>query len=161
MALEIKEKFEVVDSETDIERLITDAPKEVAETIAQKSVIILPSHESADSFYHGTLETLDYLNDHGLSTDVYSNDDEYKELSLHGADIWLGTFFIKNFVIPVFCSVIAAYIYEKLRAKKDDKISLKFIVEKKDGNTTTVSYDGEVDNLDKAIDSVKSLSDED
>lgn len=159
-ALEIKDKFEVIETDMSFDELVSNAPEEISSVINEKAVIILPSHETKDSFYSGSLETLDYLNENGINTDIYSNDEEYKELGLHGADIWLGTLFIKNFIIPVFCSVIAAYIYDKLKAKKGDKISLKFIVEKKDGNSSTVSFDGKVEDLDKAIDAVKRVGDE-
>lgn len=158
---EIKENFEISESDVSFEQLVREAPEEIAGTINEKAVIILPSHGTKDSFYSGSIDTLDHLNEKGINTDIYSNDGDYKELGLHGADIWLGTFFIKNFVVPIFCSVVAAYIYEKLKAKKNDKVSLKFIVEKKNGNTSTVSFDGKVEDVGKALDAVKGFSDED
>lgn len=159
--LEHEERFEVSSSDITYEQLAKDAPEELSNNINELGVLILPSHETVDSFYHGSLDTLDYLNDNGVKTDIYANDDDYKELGLHAADIWLGTFFVKNFVIPVFCGVIASYIFDKLKAKKDDKISLKFIVEKKDGKTSTVSFDGKVEEVGKALDAVKEFSSED
>ena len=159
--LEFKERFEVSSSDITFEKLAKDAPVELANYINELGVLILPSHETDDSFYTGSLDTLDFFKGHGVKADIYTNDDEYKELGLHAADIWLGTFFVKNFVIPVFCSVIASYIYEKLNAKKDDKISLKFIVEKGDGNTSTVSFDGRVEELGKVLEAVKEFSNED
>ncbi|MGJ7462077.1 hypothetical protein ACR80S_13325 [Halomonas sp. MA07-2] len=158
--LEIQEKFEIEDSDLSFDQLVREAPDEVAATINEKSVIILPSHGTESAFYTGTLDTLDFLNEEGLDADIYVNDEEYKELGLHGADIWLGTYFVKNFVVPVFCSVIGAYLYEKLKAKKDDKVSVKFVVEKKNGESCAVSYDGKVDDIGKAIDAVKRISDE-
>lgn len=160
-AWEIKENFEVSEGGMSFEQLVSNAPEEIAGTINEKAVIILPSHGTKDSFYSGSLDTLDYLNEKGINTDIYCNDEEYKELVFHGADIWLGTFFIKNFIIPIFCSVVATYIYDKLKAKKSGKISLKFMVEKKDGNTLVVSFEGKVRDLDKALDAVKGFSDED
>ncbi|HAS6550790.1 TPA: hypothetical protein GRI54_24235 [Vibrio parahaemolyticus] len=157
--LEIKNRFEVTNHDLTFESLLTDYP-ELSEELDGKSVIILPSHGSDDSFYAGSLDTLDYLNDNGVVTDIYATDEDYKELGLHGADIWLGTFFIKNFVIPIFCSVVAAYVYDKLKAKKDDKISLQFIVENKDGKSTSVSYEGKVENLEQAINAVKEVDSE-
>jgi hypothetical protein len=158
--LESKENFEVSDGGIDFEQLVSNAPEEIAGTINEKAVVILPSHGTKDSFYSGSLDTLDYLNEKGINTDIYSNDEEYKELVLHGADIWLGTFFIKNFIIPIFCSVVAAYIFDKLKAKRTDMISLHFIVEKKDGSTSKVNFQGKVEDLDKALDAVKGFSDE-
>jgi len=159
--LEFKQRFEVSASDVVFEQLAKDAPEEVLGNINELGVLILPSHETEDSFYSGSLDTLDYLNNNGVKADIYANDDDYKELGLHAADIWLGTFFVKNFVIPIFCSVIAAYIYDKLKAKRDDKISLKFIVEKKDGRTSTVSFDGKIEDVGKALDAVKEFSNED
>uniref|UniRef100_UPI002599999A hypothetical protein n=1 Tax=uncultured Pseudoalteromonas sp. TaxID=114053 RepID=UPI002599999A len=142
------------------EELLEKAPDEIAKLVEKANVIILPSHGTNDEFYSGTLDTLDFFNNSEIATEIYSTDDNYKELGLHGAHIWLGTFIVKNFLIPIFCGVAATYIYEKLKAKNDDNISLKFIVEKKDGKTTSVSYDGKVENLNKALDAVKELSDE-
>jgi hypothetical protein len=158
--MDIKEKFQVEDEALTFEELISGAPEEITDALKGRDVVILPSHGTKGAFYSGSLDTLDYLNENKINTDIYTTDEEYKELVLHGADIWLGTFFIKYFVIPIFCSVIASYIYEKLKAKSGDKISLKFIVEKKNGNTASVSFDGKVEDLNKALDAAKEFSDE-
>lgn len=146
--------------ELTFEKLITNAPKEIYNELKKAGVIILPSHNYEDAFYSGSLDIFDFLNENQINTSIYSTDDEYKELALHSADIWLGTFFIKNFAIPIFCSIIAAYIYDKHQAKKEDKISLKFILEKKDGNTKTVSFDGKVQDLNKVLNAVKKFDNE-
>jgi hypothetical protein len=155
-----KTKLVVKDESLTVQDLIGRAPLEITSLIEVANVVILPSHGTEDKFYNSTLDTLDYLNENKVLTEVFATDDDYKVLGLHGADIWLGTFIIKNFIIPVFCGVIATYIYEKLKAQKGDKVSLKFIVEKKDGNTTSVSFDGKVEDLSKALDEVKKFSDE-
>ncbi|MFC1580871.1 hypothetical protein ACFL4N_08165 [Thermodesulfobacteriota bacterium] len=157
---EIKENFQVEDEALTFKELVSAAPEEIADALKDKDVVILPSHGTKDVFYSGSLDTLDYLNENKINTDIYTTDEEYKELALHGDDIWLGTFFIKNFVIPIFCSVIASFIYQKLKSKSGDKISLKFIVEKKNGKTASVSFDGKVEDLNKALDAVKEFSDE-
>lgn len=143
-----------------VEELIQRSPKEISSSLQQAGVIILPSHGTDDAYYGGTIETLDFLNDHDVPTEIYSTDDDYRELSLHGADLWLGTLLVKYVFIPVFCGVISSYIYEKLKAKKDDNISLKFIVENKNGKTTSVSFDGKVEKLSAAIEEVRKISDE-
>ncbi|MEZ8358395.1 hypothetical protein AB6C56_21460, partial [Vibrio splendidus] len=141
--------------------LIKSYPALSAE-LESRNVIILPSQGNDDEFYNGSLDTLDYLNNNSdvIEADIYSTDDNYKEIGLHAAEIWLGTIIIQYVVAPIFCSLIAAYIYDELKSKDDDDISLKFIVEKKDGSTKSVSYDGKVQNLQKAIDAVKEISDE-
>lgn len=154
------QRFEVTEGGPTFQKLIEQASLDLASEIQGKSVLLLPSHGSADAFYAGSLDTLDYLNENGLNADLYSTDEEYKELSLHGADLWLGTFLLQSFVIPVFCGVISSYIYDKLKAKPDDKISLKFIIEKKDKSSATVSYDGKVEDVEKALNAVKDFVDD-
>lgn len=159
--LEKKEVFSVEESNVTFKTLIDDASVEIANILKEKNVVILPSHGHDDAFYAGTLDTLDFLNENGVNSDVYASDDEYKELSLHCAEIWLGTFIIQSIVVPIFCGVISSYIYEKLKANDDDYISFKFMIENKNGKTTAVEFNGKVVNLSKAIDAVKSLGYED
>lgn len=157
---EIIERFEVAEDGPTFQKLIEQATPALASEIQGKSVLLLPSHGSEDAFYAGSLDTLDYLNENGLDADLYSTDDDYKELSLHGADLWLGTFIFQSIVIPVFCGVISSYIYDKLKAKSDDKISLEFIIEKKDKLSATVSYEGKVEDVEKALNAVKKFADD-
>lgn len=159
--MDIKETFNIKVSDLSFKKLVDDAPLDIASTLKDKSVVILPSHGHDDAYYAGTLDTLDFLNENGINTDVYASDDEYKELGLHGAEIWLGTFIIQSIVVPIFCGVVSAYIYDKLKAKDDDNIALRFIVENNKGKTTAVEFKGKVENLDKALDAIKSFSDED
>ena len=159
--VEIKEIFNIEESNLNFKKLIDDAPLEITSSLKDKSVVILPSHGHDDAYYAGTLDTLDFLNENGINTDVYASDDEYRELNLHGADIWLGTFIIQSLVIPVFCGVVSSYIYDRIKAKKDDNIALKVMVENKEGKTTAVEFKGKVENLDKALNAIKSFSDED
>lgn len=157
---EVIERFEVAEDGPNFQKLIEQAPPALASVIQGKSVLLLPSHGYQDAFYAGSLDTLDYLNENGLDADLYSTDEEYKELSLHGADLWLGTFIFQSIIIPVFCGVISSYIYDKLKAKPDDKISLKFIIEKKDKSSATVSFDGKVKDVEKALNAVKKYADD-
>jgi len=157
---EIIECFEVTEDGPTFQKLTGQAHPALASEIQGKSILILPSHGTDDAFYAGSLDVLDYLNENQLNADLFSTDEEYKELSLHGADLWLGTFIFKSVVIPIFCGVISAYIYDKLKAEPDDKISLKFIVEKKDESSATVSYDGRVEDVEKALNAVKKFTDD-
>lgn len=155
-----QEVFSIKESSLTFERLIENASPEITTTLKNKNVVILPSHGHDDVFYAGTLDTLDYLNENRINTDVYASDEQYKELGLHGAEIWLGTFILQSIVIPIFCSVISSYIYDKLKAKNDDNIALKFIVQNKYGKSTAIEFNGKVENLDKVIEAVKNLSNE-
>ena len=160
VSVERKERFEIKEEMLTFDGLVRDASQPLAELIKNKTLIILPSHGTVDEFYTGSLDTLDYLNAHDVDADIYSTDEGYKELSLHGADFWLGTFFVCSIAVPVFCNVMSSYIYDKLKAKKDDDIALKFILERKNGSTVSISFEGKVENLDKALNAVKELADE-
>ncbi|MEK0160825.1 hypothetical protein WLQ65_17035 [Pseudoalteromonas piscicida] len=155
------EHFEVESSDLRFENLLSDAPEEVADELHMKQVVILPSHGTNNAFYVGSLDTLDYLNGNGIKADIYSNDDDYRELGLHSADIWLGTLFVTNIVVPIFCNLIAGYLWDRLKAKEGDNLSVKFIVEKKSGDTVSISFDGKAEEFDKVLEAVKSFSDED
>lgn len=159
--MNLENSLKIEDSALSFKQLIDNAPAEIASALEQKEVIILPSRERENTYYGSTLDTLDYLNENKINVDIYSTDEEYQELLLHGDNVWLGTFFITNLVIPVFCGVISAYVYDKIKAKNDDRISLKFLVERKDGNTTSVQFDGKVEGLDKALGAVKKFSNDD
>jgi len=158
--LEKSEHFEVKEESLTREELVRNAPQSLAEIIKEKSLIILPSHGTVDEFYAGSLDTLDYLNDNNVNTEIYSTDENYKELSLHGADFWLGTFFVSSIVLPILTNLMSSYIYDKLKAQKDDGVSLKLIIERKSGSTVSISFDGKVEKLDKVFTAIKELENE-
>lgn len=158
--LEKKERFEVKEESLTRAELVRKASQPLAEIIKEKSLIILPSHGTEDEFYAGSLDTLDYLNDNNVDAEIYSTDEDYKELSLHGADFWLGTFFVSSIVLPILTNLMSSYIYDKLKARKDDGISLKLIIERESGSTVSISFDGKVEKLDKVFTAIKELENE-
>lgn len=158
--LEKKFRFEVKEDTVTREELMRKASQPLAKLIKDKSLIILPSHGTADEFYTGTLDTLDYFNDNEVDVEIYATDEEYKELSLHGADFWLGTFFVSSLILPLLTNLMSSYIYDKLKADKSDGISVKLIIEKKSGSTVSISYDGSVEKLGKVFGAIKDLENE-
>lgn len=158
--LEKKERFEVKEESLTRAELVRKASQPLAEIIKEKRLIILPSHGTEDEFYAGSLDTLDYLNDNNVDAEIYSTDEDYKELSLHGADFWLGTFFVSSVVLPILTNLMSSYIYDKLKARKDDGISLKLIIERESGSTVSISFDGKVEKLDKVFTAIKELENE-
>ncbi|WP_198920012.1 hypothetical protein [Pseudomonas chlororaphis] len=154
---EEKEFFEVMNGAVSREELLRKAPKELVKLITGKDLIILPSHGTSDAFYTGTLDTLDYFNAHSIDAEIYSTDNDYKELSLHAADFWLGSFFVGSVLVPLVCNLISSYIYDKLKAKEEDNVSLEIIIEKKDGSTVSLDFKGKVGALDKILDAARRI----
>ena len=154
-----KERFLVEDSDISLASLIGKKPELELRDV---EILILPSSEEKNAFYSGTLEILDYLHENSDSTkvEIFSTDDEYRELGLHSADFWIGTFWVSSVVVPLLVNLISNYIYDKLKAKDDDHVSLKVIVEGKKGKSKAISFDGNVENLNKALDAVSELSDD-
>jgi hypothetical protein len=125
-------------------------------------ILILPSSSSHDAFYSGTLELLDHMkeNSSGDVIDIFASDEDYKELAQHSADYWIGTFLIGGVFVPLFVNLLSSYIFEKLKAGADDKISVNVIVERKDGKSSSVNFRGDAKDFQKVIDSVRALADD-
>ncbi|WP_227429930.1 hypothetical protein [Psychrobacter sp. I-STPA6b] len=153
--------FEISDSTLTFDNIVSDASPDVINNLKQKDIVILPSHGTEDLYYVGSIDILDYFKNNNIDIDIYATDEEYQEIALHSAEIWLGTFLLKNIIIPTFIGLLSNYIYNKLKAKPDDNISVTFIAEKKNGNTKKIEYRGEVRNLNKAINSLKKIDRED
>lgn len=151
-----EEIFEIED--TDVNRNILDKAKPSL-NILSSNVIILPSERESSPFYTGTIETFDYLRAEmpDDNVEIYAADEDYKELSLHSADIWLGNFWVVSIAAPIFTTVISSYIYDKLKAKDGDHITMKVIVEGKNGKSKSVRYSGDVKNLKKVIKAINDL----
>ncbi|HBC3836423.1 hypothetical protein BTO19_23370 [Vibrio parahaemolyticus] len=149
--------FQVKSDSSSLEQLSLAKPG-LSEEIRIAKAIILPSHGTEDSFYSGTLDLLDYLNENGLNTTIYASDDEYIELSLHGADHWIGKLFINAVTIPLFVGLLTNYVYGELQAKPDDNISINVVIEKDNGNSISVDFRGKVDDLTVAFNEIDKLS---
>ncbi|WP_038889215.1 hypothetical protein [Vibrio campbellii] len=148
--------FQVKNESSSLEKLSLAKP-ELAEEIKNAKAVILPSHGSKDSFYSSTLDLLDYLNENGLCTTVYASDDEYIELSLHGADHWIGKLFINEVTIPLFVGLLTNYVYDELKAEPDDNIAINVVVERGSDNSISVDFRGKVDDLTLALNEINKL----
>ena len=157
--MNIEERFLVEDSDISLASLADEKPELALRDV---DILILPSRKDENAFYSGTLEILDYLRENSDPTTVelFSTDGEYRELLLHSADHWIGVFWVSYVVVPLFINLISAYIYDKLKARDDDYVSLKVIVSGKKGKSKAISFDGHIKNLKKALDAVSELSDD-
>lgn len=158
--LERQERYSITESDKNVSDYLKFAPSEIYSSVQNADVVIMPSHGTEDLFFAGTIDTYDFLRENNLEVEIFATDDEYKELNLHGADIWLGSFIVTNIILPTFCSILGAFVYEKLKAKKDDHISVKIMLEDKDGKTKAVSYDGNADKFKSVLKDIKKFSNE-
>ena len=93
-----KERFLVEDSDISLASLTGRKPEIELRDV---EILVLPSSEEKNVFYLGTLEILDYLHENSDSTKVqiFSTDDEYRELVRHSADFWIGCFLVSSVVV--------------------------------------------------------------
>lgn len=124
------------------------------------SVLILPSFNQKDAFHNGTIEVFSYLQEKISPEDVelFSTDEDYKELALHSRSHWLGVFLVTSIIAPTFTGVIGDYISNELQAKKGDEVDFSIIIEKKNESNILVSYRGDAEKVNEVLKTVKELS---
>ncbi len=147
----------VKNENTSLQKLSLALP-ELSDEILESKAIILPSHGTEDSFYSGTLDFLDYLNENGLKTAIYATDESYIELSLHGADHWLGKLLVNSTIVTILINLLSSYIYDELKAEQNDNIAINVVVEKKAGDSVSIDFRGTVEELGAALDEIKKFS---
>ncbi|HEX5277884.1 MAG TPA: hypothetical protein VFW42_09470 [Fluviicoccus sp.] len=154
-----KEWFEINPSELTLSSMSGARPDL---GLPETGILMLPSSPEHGAFFSGTLEIRDYFREKNpeMPIHIFANDDEYKELALHSADFWIGTFLVGSVIVPIFVNIISSYLYDELKAKDGDHVSIDVIVERKDGKSSSVSYRGDVKDFGKVIESVKKLADE-
>lgn len=126
------------------------------------SVLILPSFTQKDAFHNGTIEIFSYLQEKISPEEVelFSTDEDYKELALHSRAHWLGVFLVTSLAAPIFTSVISDYISNELQAKNGDEVDFSIIIEKKSEKNIIVSYRGDAEKVNDVLNTVKELSED-
>ena len=124
------------------------------------SVLILPSWTEKDAFHNGTIEIFSYLQEkiNQESVELFSTDEDYKELALHSRSHWLGVFLVTSLAAPIFTNVISDYISNELQAKNGDEVDFSIIIEKKSETNIIVSYRGDAEKVNDVLNTVKELS---
>lgn len=124
------------------------------------NILILPSLQQHDAFHNGTIEVFSYLQEKigENNVEIFSSDEEYKEIALHSKAHWIGVFLIAQIAIPIFTNVISNYISDELQAKSGDEIDLNVIIENKNGNNIKVSYHGNAEYINNVLDKINTLS---
>lgn len=92
---------------------------------------------------------------HDLSVDIAASDEEYGELELHADVVNISEVLIQWILFPVVTEMIAAYLYDLVKQRKRKmNACIKMSVEKK-GKTKTISFEGDIENFERAMKSMK------
>lgn len=90
-----------------------------------------------------------------LLVDIATSDEEYKELELHADVINIAEILIQWTLFPVATGIIAAYLYDLAKQRKNKmNANIKISVEKK-GKTKTISFEGDIEEFERAMESIK------
>ena len=88
--------------------------------------------------------------------DFCTEKNQYKDIALHANELFLGTFIIKDIVLPFFLNLLSGFISNKL-ADKDNKITINIIVQNTITNESTkYSFSGTNNDFNEKV--IKTLS---
>lgn len=151
--------FEIKECEISFETVLKDENLSQARISELKKyqMLFLPVrkyHKEEGYFFHNATRDF-YLicknespNNH---FDFCTEKNSYKELTLNGNELFLGTFLIKNVVIPIFINLFSNYIHEKLK-NNDDKVSVNIIIENEEAKKNhEISFRGTKIDFDRKV----------
>jgi len=100
--------------------------------------------------------------DEKTTIDICIEEKDYKELALHYDLINIATFIVSSVALPIFINILSSYIDEKIKNVNDNDraIRVKFIVQKKSGDSIKVSYEGKPEYFRDIIESIKEIKEE-
>jgi hypothetical protein len=83
--------------------------------------------------------------------DFCTEKNSYKGLTLNGNELFLGTFLIKDVVLPIFINLFSNYIHEKLKSN-DDKVRVNIIIENEETKKNQeIAFRGTKNDFDKKV----------
>ena len=124
------------------------------------TVVVLPESTAArdgkQAFRHDTNELVAFLRDQApgdLSIEIASDDEDYAEVVLHGAEIWLPALLFassQSQLINLTISLIANYIYDHIRGflTSDVRVHAQFFIDA-ERNTISLTFDGPADTFER------------
>lgn len=89
-----------------------------------------------------------------LSVDIGVSDDDYKEIELHADVVNIAEVLIQWVLFPIVTGMISTYLYDLVKQrKKKMNANIKITVEK-NGKAKTVSFEGDIENFERAMKSI-------
>lgn len=137
-------------------------PSSILESIRNADIILLP-HEDfkghKNCFPEQTTQFYSFLKKeaikHDLSVDIGASDEDYKELELHSDVVNICELLIQWALFPIVTGMVSAYLYDLVKQRKMKmNAKVKISVEEK-GILKTIDYEGDIENFEKAMKSIK------
>jgi hypothetical protein len=107
---------------------IAGLPEELKETVMDADVLIVPSliQNQPKAFMVGTMDLFAILKAQmGDKMEICIADDDYEEIELNSRILRLGRFCVKQVALPLFLSVLGAYIYDRLKEPEPVEVTVE------------------------------------
>lgn len=136
-------------------------PLEYLENIKRANILLLPYDKFWDEeeglFPEETYDFYEYIKNkaekENLIVDVVVSDDDYKEIEMHSELIRLPMMLVQYIGVPMLVNFISNYVYDKVKKRKSD-LQVNIFVEK-DGHTKKVTYEGNIENFERVMETIK------
>ena len=154
-----KDYFDISESEMTFDVALKDEglTQERINELMKYQMLFLPIKKYRDKegyfFHSGTRDFYLYckMESPENNFDFITEKSEFKELSLNSAELYLGTFLIKNIALPIFIGLIVNYIDKKLTSK-EDKVIINIIIQNEESNKSNeISFRGTKDDFNQRI----------
>ena len=138
-------------------------PTEMFDEIKLANILFIPEEDRYEQgdvlFPEITSELFSYMRENASNAakiDIAISDDNFEQLELHSALIELGTFLCDPLVFNVLCSMIASFLYNKIKKlhRDSDNTSARINIITKERNNNKnikISYKGPVSGINDAM----------
>lgn len=160
---DIEKMIDVVDTELGFDAIYNKEymPKEYEEEIRSANILLIPNENFRDKqglfFPECTDEFFEFMKEketENVKVDICISDENYIKLELHADIVYIATMIVQWAVWPITTSIIAAYLYDKLKksnkSPKETNTDVNVIVEK-NGKSKMIHYQGSVENFEKTM----------
>ena len=162
---DLEQKINVTDVDINFESISEKdyIPQKYIAEIKQANVLIIPNEGFRDKkglfFPECTSEFYQFLKSKSeIKTEICIDDDEFEKLELHADIVYVATLVVQYTVLPIVTSMIASYLYDKVKSmnkEKDETNTNVHIIVEKNGKSKKVDYEGSIDNFEKAMKTVE------
>jgi len=160
---EISKKIDVMDTELNFNAVYDKdyLPQEYEKSIRSANILLIPNENFREKeglfFPECTDEFYQYMKEQenaDIKVDICISDEEYKKLELHADIIYIATMIIQWGILPIATSMIASYLYDKLKrvnkSAEETNTDVNIVVEK-NGKSKKVHFQGSIDNFESAM----------
>lgn len=161
----LEKEIQVTDIDVNFESIYKKdyTPQKYIEDIKQANVLIIPNEGFRDKkgyfFPECTSEFYQLLKSQTeIQTEICIDDDEFEKLELHADIVYVATLIVQYAVFPIVTSMIASYLYDKVKSmnkEKDETNTNVHIIVEKNGKSKKVDYEGSIENFEEAMKTVE------